>query len=214
MAKSRFHALFSDIGGVLGTNGWDTRLRSKAAQRFQCDAEEIERRHGLVFDSFERGYMSFEQYLRHVFFAEPRDFDLEDVREFAYSESVAWPENIRLLQTVKASNGLKLALISNEGEGLTNYRVRSWGLRNWADFLVFSHCVHYRKPDHAIWQLALDLAQARAEECIYIDDRQMFVDIARELGFTALQHQSLERTRDQLQELGLRVSDAATSIAG
>lgn len=205
MAKSRFHALFSDIGGVLGTNGWDTGLRSKAAQHFQCDPDDIERRHGLVFDSFERGYMSFEDYLRHVFFAQPRDFDLEDVRQFAYSESVAWPENIGLLQSVKAANELKLALISNEGEGLTNFRVRSWGLRNWADFLVFSHCVHYRKPDHAIWQLALDLAQARAAECIYIDDRAMFVEIARSLGFTAFQHVSLERTRDELKELGLVV---------
>lgn len=205
MANFRFHALFSDIGGVLGTNGWDTRLRAKAAAHFRCDPEDIKRRHGLVFDSFERGYMCFEEYLRYVFFAEPRDFNLEDVREFAYAESVAWPENIELLQHVKAANRLKLALISNEGEGLTNYRVRSWGLRDWADFLVFSHCVHYRKPDHAMWQLALDLAQAQASECIYIDDRDMFVNIARDLGFTAIHHVSLERTREQLAELGLSV---------
>jgi putative hydrolase of the HAD superfamily len=120
---------------------------------------------------------------------------------------MAWPENIALLRTVKRCNGLKLGLISNEGEGLTAYRVRKWGLRDLADFMVFSHCVHMRKPDPAIWQLALDLAQADVPEAIYIDDREMFVKIAAELGFTAIHHTSLAGTRQQLQELGLVVDE-------
>jgi putative hydrolase of the HAD superfamily len=201
----RFHAIFSDVGGVLGTNGWDTTLRRKTAAHFHCETAEIEKRHGLVFDSFERGYMRFDDYIRHVFFSNPRAFTAEDVRDFAYRHSVAWAENIELLREVKRLNGLKLGLISNEGEGLTNYRVQSWGLRDWADFLIFSHCVRLRKPDRAIWQLALDLCQAHAAEVIYIDDRAMFVDIARDIGFTAIQHVSLEGTRSALAEAGLAV---------
>jgi putative hydrolase of the HAD superfamily len=205
MAGPLFHVLFSDIGGVLGTNGWDTRLRFKIAEQYGLNFDELERRHHLMFDSFERGYMRFEDYLRHVFFEQERDFRLEEIRDFAFSQSIAWTENIDLLRRVKARNGLKLALISNEGEGLTDYRVRAWGLRELADFLVFSYCVHMRKPDHAIWQLALDLAQAKPEESIYIDDRPIFVEIARDLGFTAIHHVSLESTRDELKNLGLAV---------
>jgi putative hydrolase of the HAD superfamily len=205
MAGSDYHVLFSDIGGVLGTNGWDTRLRRKIAEQYGLNFEEMERRHHLMFDSFERGYMRFEDYLRHVFFDRERAFRLEEVRDFAFSQSIAWTENIDLLRRVKALNGLKLALISNEGEGLTDYRVRAWGLRKLADFLVFSYCVHMRKPDRAIWQLALDLAQAKPEESIYIDDRPIFVEIALDLGFTAIHHVSLESTRDKLKNLGLVV---------
>jgi putative hydrolase of the HAD superfamily len=62
-----------------------------------------------------------------------------------------------------------------------------------------------RKPDRAMWQLGLDVAQARPEESIYIDDRPMFVEIAGNLGFTAIQHVSVESTRDQLARLGLAV---------
>ncbi|HEX4769349.1 MAG TPA: HAD-IA family hydrolase [Bryobacteraceae bacterium] len=205
MANRRYHILFSDIGGVLGTNGWDTRLRRKIAARYSLNVEELERRHHLMFDSFERGYMSFEDYLGHVFFEQQRSFTVDEIRDFAFSESVAWPDCIDLLRRVKTLNGLKLALISNEGEGLTNYRVRAWGLRELADFLIFSYCVHMRKPDRAMWQLGLDVAQARPEESIYIDDRPMFVEIAGNLGFTAIQHVSVESTRDQLARLGLAV---------
>jgi putative hydrolase of the HAD superfamily len=207
MANPKFVAVFSDIGGVLGTNGWDTELRLRIAERFRCDKEEIQARHRLMFDSYERGYMTFEQYLLRVFFATPRPFTIDEVRQFAYGESIPWHDNINLLRRVKAANNLKIGLISNEGEGLTEHRVRKFGLRELADFLVFSYFVHMRKPDLEIWNLALNLAQVDPSETIYIDDREMFAEVAAEMGFTAICHVSLEKTRDRLLQLGLRVPD-------
>jgi putative hydrolase of the HAD superfamily len=61
-----------------------------------------------------------------VFFDVPRAFTVEELREYTYKESVAWPENISFLKRTKESNGLKLALISNEGRGLTEHRVRKF----------------------------------------------------------------------------------------
>jgi putative hydrolase of the HAD superfamily len=203
--RSRFHILYSDIGGVLGTNGWDGEVRRKVAARFGIELEEIELRHHLMFDSYERGYLRFEDYLHYVFFGVARDFTLEQIRDFTYEQSVAWPDNIAFFNQVKKANGLKMALISNEGGGITEHRVGKFGLRELADFLIISHCVRLRKPDREIWRLALALAQAEPEESIYIDDREMFVRVAAEMGFTAVQHVSLEATRERLRELGLRV---------
>ena len=203
--RSRFHILYSDIGGVLGTNGWDGEVRRKVAERFGIDLEEIEPRHHLTFDSYERGYLSFEDYLQYVFFGMARDFTVEQIRDFAYEQSVAWPETIAFFRQIKQANGLKMALISNEGGGITEHRVGKFGLRELADFLVISHCVRLRKPDREIWRLGLKLAQAEPQEAIYIDDREMFVRVAAEIGFTAVQHVSLEATRERLRELGLTV---------
>jgi len=205
MPGPRFRVLYSDIGGVLGTNGWDTGVRDRAATHFRVDPTEIQARHRLMFDSFERGFITFESYIRHVFFGSPRDFTFEQVRDFTFSQSVPWPENIAFFANIRRLNNLKLALISNEGEAITGYRVEKFGLRELADFLVVSHCVHSRKPDPEIWRLALDLAQVKAEECVYVDDREMFVTIAAELGFTAVQHTSLEDTKQRFLELGLAV---------
>jgi putative hydrolase of the HAD superfamily len=205
MARSGFRFLYTDIGGVLGTNGWDTQLRRKITQQFQVDFESIESRHNLMFDSFERGYISFEDYLRHVFFDLPRNFSVEDLRNYTYDASTPWPENIQFFRRVKQSNHFKFGLISNEGRGITEHRVKKFGLRELADFMVISHFVHWRKPDHEIWKLALNLAQASPEESIYVDDRKMFVDVAAELGFTAVHHLSLDHTKRSFEELGLLV---------
>ena len=206
MADVRFRVLYSDIGGVLGTNGWDTDIRHSVCTKFNLALDEVDKRHQLMFDSYERGFMKFEDYLRWVFFATPRPFSLEALRDFAFSASIPWPENIAFFQQVKKANGLKFGLISNEGQGITEYRVNTFGLREVADFIVVSHCVHMRKPDRQIWQLALDMAQVTPDECVYVDDREMFVNVAAEIGFTAFQHVDLDSTREKFKRLGLAVS--------
>jgi putative hydrolase of the HAD superfamily len=205
MSAAHFTVLYTDIGGVLGTNGWDTALRRRLCTRFNIDFDEIEARHHLVFDSYERGFLSLVDYLRYVFFHSPRPFTVADLREYTFSQSMVWPENVAFFKHVKQSNKLKMGLISNEGQGITEHRVGKFGLRQLADFMVISHYVHMRKPDHEIWRLALNLAQAHPHEAIYVDDREMFVNVAAELGFTAVHHTSLESTRTRFQELGLAV---------
>ena len=129
----------------------------------------------------------------------------EAVRDYAFSASVPWPQNIALFERVKKANGLKFGLISNEGQGVTEYRMSTFGLREVADIIVVSHCVHMRKPDRQMWQLALDLAQVTAEQSIYVDDREMFVNVAATLGFTAFQHVDLDSTREKFARLGLTI---------
>jgi putative hydrolase of the HAD superfamily len=205
MAEPRFRVLYSDIGGVLGTNGWDTDIRHDVCAKFNVAPAEIDKRHQLLFDSYERGFMRFEEYLRWVFFGAPRTFSLEAVRDYAFAASIPWPQNIAFFHQVKRANGLKFGLISNEGQGITEYRMNAFGLREVADFILVSHCVHMRKPDRQIWQLALDLAQVTPDQCIYVDDREMFVEVAATMGFTAFQHVDLDTTRERFKRLGLGV---------
>jgi putative hydrolase of the HAD superfamily len=205
MANHRFRMLFSDIGGVLGTNGWDTPLRERICHYFGLELDEVESRHRLMFDSYERGFLTFEEYLKHVFFAVPRDFNLEDVRDFALEASTPWPENIEFFRNVRTHNRLKMALISNEGQGITEHRITKFGLRDLADYMVISHFTGLRKPDREIWKLALQLGGVTPQESIYIDDREIFVKVAVEIGFTGIHHTALSRTQTQLAQLGLLV---------
>lgn len=207
MSSTRFQVLFSDIGGVLGNNGWDSALRRRVCERFGILPEEIDGRHKLLFDSFERGHVRFDEYLETVFFSRPRDFTVADLREFVYEASTPWPENILFFKEVKRLNDLHVALISNEGQGITENRIRKFGLKHLADFIVMSHFTGMRKPDPAIWKLALNLASVDAQDSIYIDDREVFAEISATMGFTAIHHTSLDTTRLKLIEIGLRVPD-------
>ena len=64
----KYKALFLDIGGVLGTNGWDRGARTRAAAQFGLDLAEMDERHHLTFDTYEEGKLSLDDYLNRVIF--------------------------------------------------------------------------------------------------------------------------------------------------
>jgi len=196
-------ALFTDVGGVLLTNGWESNYRRRAAELFHLDFAQVETRHRLAFDTFEIGKITFDEYLRHIVFYQPRDFSMEDFKAFAFAQSQALPQMIELVQQVKARNGVKVAVISNEGRELNEYRIPKFGLASFVDFFVTSCFVGLRKPDPAIFRLAIDLGQVPPSQTVYLDDRPLLVEAAATLGFKAVHHTSYETTRQALLDLGL-----------
>jgi FMN phosphatase YigB (HAD superfamily) len=60
-----------------------------------------------------------------------------------------------------------------------------------------------RKPDAAIFRLALDLAQVVPTQAIFIDNTPMFVEIAERLGMHGIVHVDYESTRASLASFGI-----------
>ncbi len=203
MPSSQITTIFTDIGGVLLTNGWDRKARRLACQTFGLEYEEMNERHHLTFDTYEVGKLNLDEYLSRVIFYEPRSFGVDDFTAFMFSQSQPIPEMIGLLRDLKAKHGLKIAAISNEGRELATHRIHSFPLRPVIDFFVVSSFVHFRKPDPDIFRIALDIAQVPAAEAAYLEDRPMFVDVAATLGLRAIHHVSTETTIDALAGLGL-----------
>jgi putative hydrolase of the HAD superfamily len=196
-------ALFLDIGGVLLTNGWDRRARRRACEKFHLDFGEVDERHHLTFDAFEEGKLELDQYLERTVFFKPRPFSREDFREFLFAQSQPFPETIGLIRRLKARYKLKIVAVSNEGRELTVHRIEKFRLGEIVDFFIASCFVHFRKPDADIYCIASDIAQIRPEFGVYIDDRAMFVEVARSLGFHGVHYTGMESARDQLAAYGL-----------
>ena len=199
--------LFLDVGGVLGTNGWDQDGRRRAAATFDLDQAEMAERHHLTFDTFEEGKLSLDAYLDRVVFYQPRPFTRQAFREFMLAQSQPFADMTALIRGLKARYRLKVAVVSNEGRELAVHRVEAFRLREFVDFFIFSAFVHFRKPDADIFRLALDVAQVPTERVLYIDDRAMFVEVARGLGIRGMHHTGYEATRAALAEFGLSLSD-------
>ncbi len=196
--------LFLDIGGVLLTNGWDRNSRMKAAELFDLDYEDMNERHHLTYDTYESGKISLREYLdRVVFCGIERKFSFEDFRTFMFGQSKAFPIMIELVRSLKRKYNLKVGVISNEGKELNEYRISNFGLREFVDFFISSSFVHMRKPDRDIYQMALDVAQVSPEESVYVDDREMFVQIAEDIGLKSVHHTTYEATREALAKVGL-----------
>jgi putative hydrolase of the HAD superfamily len=202
-ASSSITTLFLDIGGVLLTNGWDHNTRRGAAEKFALDYEEMNERHHLTFDTYEEGKLSLDEYLNRVVFYKKRSFSQEEFKAFMYAQSQPFPKMIELMRGLKSQYSLGVAAISNEGRELTMYRVQQYNLGAVIDFFISSCFVHYRKPDEDMYRKALDIAQVRPERVVYIDDRAMFVEVARGLGIKGIIHSAYETTRTALEALGL-----------
>src|SRR5437867_2989995 len=80
MPQSQIKALFLDVGGVLLTNGWDSKVRRALADHFRLDLADFEARHHLTFDTYESGKISFDVFLDRTVFYKPRDFTPADFK--------------------------------------------------------------------------------------------------------------------------------------
>lgn len=176
--QTHITTIFTDVGGVLLTNGWGRSNRKKAIEIFNLDATETEERHHLTFDTYEVGKLSLDEYLERVVFYEERSFSINDFRGFMFEQSQPYPDMIGLMRSLKEKYKLKIAVVNNEGRELNDYRIKKFKLDSFVDFFISSSFVHFRKPDADIFKLALDVAQVPVNEIVYIDDRPLFVQVA------------------------------------
>jgi putative hydrolase of the HAD superfamily len=193
--------LFFDIGGILLTNGWGHESRREAAKKFGLDYEEVNAMHNFIFNVYEIGSITLDEYLDTVVFNHPRDFTREDVKEFIYRQSKELPDTLKWLKEWKKDCGFRIISINNEGKELNDYRVKKFKLHDCFDAFISSCEVGMRKPDPGIFKLALGIAQALPQQCVYFDDRIMFVKAAQKLGIRSFQHTNFESTKKILEDL-------------
>ncbi len=197
--------LFLDIGGVMLSNGWGHESRKLAADVFNLNFSDMDDRHHLTMVTLEEGKLTLNEYLKRVVFYQKRSFTPVQFRDFMFTQSTPNIEMIELVRQLKEKYQLKIAVVNNEGRELNEYRIRKFQLNQFVDFFISSCFVHFRKPDEDIFRVALDIAQVPAEQVVYIEDMQMFVDVASDLGIRSIQHKSYLSTSEALADMGLKI---------
>jgi len=195
--------LFLDIGDVLLSNGWGHESRQAAAKVFDLDYGEMQSRHKLLMATFEEGKLTLSEYLDRVIFYQERPFTPEKFQEFMFAQSSSDEAMIQLMRRLKEKYHLKIAVVNNEARELNEYRINKFQLNQFVDFFISSCFVHIRKPDTDIFRLALDIAHVLPENVLYIDDTQMFIDIARDMGIRSITHLDYASTLAELASCGL-----------
>lgn len=203
MNNQQITTLFTDVGGVLLTNGWDHNSRNKAVEHFNLDAEETQQRHSMTFDTYEVGKITLDEYLARVVFYTKRDFTKDDFKQFMFEQSQPYDDMLNLVKALKQKYNLKIAVVNNEGRELNEYRINHFKLNSFVDFYINSSFVHFRKPDIDIFKVAIDIAQVNPSKTLYLEDRWMFVQVAETLGLKGVHHQNYETTKQIFAEHGL-----------
>ena len=202
MKSSSVKVIFFDIGGVLLTNGWGNQSRKKAAELFGLNYDEMNVLHDFIFNVYEIGKITLDDYLDTVVFNHPRDFTREDFKAFMFSQSVELPGLLQWLKEWKKNNHVfRIISINNESKELNDYRIKKFALHECFDAFISSCHVGMRKPDPGIYHLAMGIAQVQPNECVYFDDRLMLVQAAQKLGIRSIHHHDFETTKIILEEI-------------
>jgi putative hydrolase of the HAD superfamily len=196
-------ALFWDVGGVILSNGWDRAARAEAAKKFGLDWEDFQDRHELASPAFETGQITLDTYLQRTVFYRKRAFTRDEFVAFIFEQSQEFPESRAVLSSIAKARKYLLATINNEPFELNVRRIEQFHLRREFEAFFSSCFVRIRKPDEAIYRLALEVTQRRAEECLFIDDRALNLECARQLGMRTIHFQNAGQLRRELEANGV-----------
>jgi putative hydrolase of the HAD superfamily len=111
---------------------------------------------------------------------------------------VAWLGQLR-------RGGIKTGLLSNMHPAMISYLRENFDWLELFDFKTFSAEVRMIKPDPAIYEHTLRGLGVKAAETLFLDDREINVQAARELGIHALQFRSVAQLRQELEAMGFPI---------
>jgi putative hydrolase of the HAD superfamily len=193
-------AIFFDIGGVCLSNGWDHEQRQVVAQKLGFDYAAFDSRHRQVIDSLERGHLTLDEYLKWTLFYMEQPFTLEQTTEEIRQLSTPFTETLEVVRALRASKRYLLATLNNESRELNEYRIERFGLRELFSVFFSSCYLGLIKPQPDAYRRAFQITQCRPDECIFVDDRPMNVEVARILGMHAIQFTSAAQLVSDLRE--------------
>lgn len=206
-------ALFWDNGGVILTNGWDRDSRRRAVDKFQLDWTEFEDRHELVLNAFETGDLSLDNYLKRTVFYRPRAFTPGDFKNFMFQQSQALPDALVFVSSLARRKQFLMAALNNESQEINEYRIATFKLRDYFEIFLSSCYLRVRKPDAQIYRLSLEITQRAPGECILIDDRELNLECARELGIHTILYKNVHQLRTELARYGISAGENPRSAA-
>jgi len=192
-----------DIGGVLGSNGWDREQRAAAVERFRLEAEDFQYRHEETVGAFESGDITLDEYLDVTVFCSPRDFTEQEFKDFMFEQSEPWWDSIAVARDLNDAGHARLGTLNNESEALNVHRIDTFSLAGIFPVFFSSCWLGVRKPTQEIYTRALGMSQADPKRTLFIDDRVQNLKPAASLGMKTIQFQSAAQLRGELEALGL-----------
>lgn len=199
-------ALLLDIGGVLEhtpVTGWEQAWE----RRLGLEPGGLGERIGPVLEPGELGLAGHDEIVEQVAVA----LDLDRAASDALWEDL-WAEylgtlNARLLDHVsRLRPALKVGLLSNSFVGAREREEAAYGFSRHVDVIVYSHEEGLKKPDPDFYLLACQRLAVQPADVVFVDDHQVCVDAARDLGMHAIRFTTQDETIDAIDRTLGRVS--------
>lgn len=95
----------------------------------------------------------------------------------------------------------KIALLTNVSHGFLEPLLESLHLEGYFDEIVMSSRVGMIKPDPRLFMHLLDKLKVKPAEAVFIDDKVINVEAARQLGIKAIVYKNLQQLKVELERI-------------
>jgi putative hydrolase of the HAD superfamily len=201
--------IFSDIGGVLGTNGWDHNSRRLAAEHYHLDYELFEERHEPMAEKLDNGSIDVPEYVAGILSAQKNSPTIDEFVDFMRGQSKPYSETIEIFVQLSMTNRYFMAALNNESLLLNGYRIRKFGLKSIFQAFFSSCYMAARKPAPEIYNKVLDILQIAPEKCLFVDDRPENLAYPITRGMNVIQFQDAEQLRRKLKDFEIPIASQA-----
>ena len=156
-------------------------------------------------DLYDRGDLSEETYWCKV--AEDAGISMDDrqLEQLGKNDVLMWsrtnPRMLAWLGDLSAA-GMKTAVLSNMHASMAQHARQNFPWLDLVTCTTLSAEVRLIKPDPAIYEHCLRGLEVAAAKCLFIDDREVNVAAARNLGIHGIQFRSMTQLTSELQAAG------------
>jgi putative hydrolase of the HAD superfamily len=198
-------AVIFDYGMVL-TGPPDTEAHDAMVRITGLSPERFETLYWIDRHAYDEGKLSGVDFW-HKFLKDAKlDLGPDAVAELNRCDARMWTtQNPAMIawQARLKQHGLGTAILSNMGDSVLESVKREFKWIDNFDVLVWSYQLRLAKPDPEIYFYALQQLGTRPDESLFLDDKQLNIDAARELGIQAIQFSNVESLRRDLIRAGL-----------
>jgi FMN phosphatase YigB (HAD superfamily) len=192
-----------DLSDVLitGLTGIEERLQV----HLSAPKDEILRqfRSNTMLD-FLLGYCSEEEYLQKLKAEHGWELSVEEIKKIIREHfKKAIPGTGEIVTNL--ANHYPLFLLSDHGREWVEYIEREHTFLKLFKSRFYSFDLHTRKNNSDTYTKVLNLINAIPEECLFIDDRPIFLDVAKEVGFNTIQFDDSNQLRAALERYSITI---------
>ena len=195
--------LFFDIGGVLLNIYPERTIKQLSDVTNLTEQEIIDSFPETAHHQYERGEISGIEFYNAVKFNLPKSVILTEADFWQAWSMLVGDETETLNIMNNLASRYPVWLLSNTNP----YHIleeEKFKLFNKIEGGIYSFEVGARKPEELIYQKALNIANAQAENSLFIDDLIENVEVARSIGINAIHFKSFEYFTEQLQGFGIQ----------
>jgi putative hydrolase of the HAD superfamily len=205
--NSRVRGIIVDYGEVLCLKPGPGDL-ARMADMFAISPDLFARRYEKNRRAYDRGDLTPDEYWRSFVDGETKPLNPQQISTLRSWDVEMWshtdPVMIAWLEAMPQA-GLATALLSNMHIDMVAKVRREFSWVQSLKFAVFSHEVRLAKPEAKIYEYCLEGLGTRAEETLFIDDREVNIQGAQSLGIRTIRFESVAQLHTELKKMSFPV---------